>query len=177
MWAMSSERVAGRAWLPLCVGFIGIAVILRPSTEGFSLWHMAGLASAFTLSISMVATRRLASTEPPSRILFYYFLISLVCVAPFSIGEYSGLPWQVWLAMIYVGVTIYFALILYTLAYGMAPASAIAPINYFAVVAAGFWGWLIWEQMPDTLSLLGSGLVVMGGLMTVYQARQAEASV
>jgi drug/metabolite transporter (DMT)-like permease len=176
MWVMSNERVAGRAWLPLIVGFIGIVVILRPASEGFSLWHLAGVISAFTLSLSMVATRKLASTEPPSRILFYNFFLSLICVAPFSIGGYAGLPWQVWLAMGYVGITIYFALILYTRAYSMAPASAIAPINYFAVVAAGFWGWLIWEQMPDTWSLVGSALVIFGGLLTVYQARQGEVS-
>ncbi len=177
MWAMSSERVAGRAWWPLTVGFLGIAVILRPGTEGFSLWHLAGVVSAFTLSISMVATRRLASTEPPTRILFYTFSLSLLCVAPFSIGDYSGLPWQAWLGMVYVGVTIYFALNLYTRAYSMAPASAIAPINYIAVVLAGLWGWLIWEQVPDAWSLVGSGLVIVGGLMTVYQARQVEAQV
>ena len=45
-----------------------------------------------------------------------------------------------------------------------------------AVVAAGFWGWLIWEQMPDTWSLVGSALVIFGGLLTVYQARQGEVS-
>jgi drug/metabolite transporter (DMT)-like permease len=172
MWAMTSERVLGRAWLPLIVGFIGIVVILRPGSGEFSLWHLAGVISAFTLSMSMVATRKLASTEPPSRILFYNFFISLVCVAPFSIGEYGGLPWQVWLAMGYVGITIYFALILYTRAYSMAPASSIAPINYFAVVLAGLWGWLLWQQGPDVWSLVGSGLVIVGGLLTIYQARK-----
>jgi drug/metabolite transporter (DMT)-like permease len=73
--------------------------------------------------------------------------------------------------MFYVGISIYFTLRLYTHAYAMAPAAAIAPINYLAVVLAGFWGWLIWGQVPDLWSVLGSLLVICGGLLTVYIAR------
>jgi drug/metabolite transporter (DMT)-like permease len=171
LWLWSRERVPASAWLPLGVGFVGIAIILRPSTEGLSWWHAAGFLSAVSLAISMVATHKLAPTEPASRILFYYFLLSLACVSPFSIGQFNGIHWQDWLAMVYVGIAIYFTLRLYTRAYSMAPASAIAPINYFAVVLAGFWGWLIWEQVPDSWSLLGSSLVICGGLLTIYLSR------
>ena len=173
MWAWNRDRVPGSAWLPLAIGFAGVTIILRPGIDGLSWWHAAGFVSALALSISMVATYRLASTEPTSRILFYYFLFSLACVAPFSIGGFAGLTALDWLAMVYVGVSIYFALELYTRAYGMAPASAIAPINYFGVLLAGMWGWLLWEQVPDSWSLLGSLLVIVGGLITIYLARDA----
>jgi drug/metabolite transporter (DMT)-like permease len=53
----------------------------------------------------------------------------------------------------------------------MAPASAIAPINYLAVVLGGLWGWLLWQQVPDYWSLLGSAMVIGGGLLTIYLAR------
>ena len=149
MWAWNREHVPARAWLPLAIGFAGVIVILRPSAEGLSWWHAAGFISALVLSISMVATYKLATTEPASRILFYYFMLSLLCVAPFSIGDYEGLVWKDWLAMLYIGIAIYYALRLYTHAYAIAPASAIAPINYFAVVLAGLWGWLFWQQLPD----------------------------
>ena len=174
MLLWGGERMRGANWWPLLVGFLGILVILRPSGDGLSYWHLAGVVSAFTLSISMVATRQLSTSEPPGRILFYYFLLSLVCVAPFSLGDYGGLSWQTWLAMLYVGVAMYVALVLYTLADGMAPAAAIAPINYFAVVLAGLWGWLFWQQVPDALSWLGSALVIAGGLATIYLGRENE---
>ena len=171
MWAWSRDQVPTSAWLPLAIGFAGIVIILQPSPEGLSWWHVGGFLSAAFLSISMVATFKLATTEPKSRILFYYFVLSLVCVAPFSIGDFNGLAALDWLAMLYVGVSIYGALELYTRAYGTAPAAAIAPVNYFAVPLAGFWGWLFWEQTPDRWSLLGSVLVIVGGLLTIYLAR------
>jgi drug/metabolite transporter (DMT)-like permease len=174
MWAWNRERVPGRSWIPLLIGFLGVVIILRPGPQGLSWWHAAGLVSALTLSISMVATRELAQTEPTSRILFYYFFLSLVCVAPFSIGDYSGLPWQVWLAMLFIGISIYFALGLYTRAYAIAPAWAISPINYLAVVLAGVWGWLLWGQVPDTWTLVGSALVISGGLFTIWLSRSSD---
>lgn len=174
LWAWLREGVAGRAWLPLFIGFAGIVVILRPSPQGLSGWHAAGLLSAITLALSMVATRRLAATEPTARILFYYAVLSLACVAPFSLGDFDGIPAASWLAILYVGVAIYWTLELYTRAYGMAPTAAIAPINYFAVVLAGFWGWLFWGQVPDRWSLLGSALVIAGGLLTIYLARERK---
>jgi len=92
------------------------------------------------------------------------------------LGGFEGLTGLHWLAMVYVGVSIYGALELYTRAYGMAPASAIAPINYFAVVLGGVWGWLFWDQVPDSWSVLGSGLVIIGGLLTIYLARDEPLS-
>lgn len=171
MWAWGRDKVPASAWLPLTIGFAGIAIILRPSPEGLSWWHAGGFLSAVTLSISMVATHKLAMSEPTSRILFYYFVLSLACVAPFSLGDFNGLTALDWLAMLYVGASIYLALELYTRAYGMAPAAAIAPVNYFGVVLAGLWGWLFWGQVPDRWSLLGSALVIVGGLLTIYLAR------
>lgn len=177
MWVWGRDKVPASAWLPLAVGFAGIAIILRPSPEGLSWWHAGGFLSAVTLSVSMVATHKLATTEPSSRILFYYFLLSLICVVPFSFNDFSGLTGLDWLAMLYVGTAMYFALVLYTRAYGMAPAAVIAPINYFAVPLAGCWGWLFWGQIPDGWSLLGSALVIVGGLLTIYLARDKTRSV
>ncbi len=175
VWLWNREQIPGKQWLPLVIGFVGIVIILRPSGAGLSWWHAAGFFSAVSLAISMVATHKLATSEPASRILFYYFVLSLACVAPLSMGDYAGLGWQEWLAMTYVGVAIYFTLRLYTHAYAMAPAAAIAPINYFAVVLAGLWGWMFWGEVPDMGSVLGSVLVIMGGLLTVYLARAKAA--
>lgn len=171
MWIWSREKIPTSAWLPLAIGFVGIVIILRPSSNGLSWWHAGGFVSALGLGISMVGTRKLATTEPTARIVFYYCALSLICVAPFSIGSFKGLAILDWMALWYVGIAIYLVLVLYTRAYGMAPTATIAPINYFSVVLAGLWGWLFWDQVPDLWSLLGSALVIAGGLLTIYLAR------
>ena len=113
-------------WLALMVGFIGIAVILRPAQQGLSIWHLVGFCSGAGLAISMVLTRVLAQNEPESRILFYYFAISLLFVVPFFILNYQPIPLQALPWLVAVGVVMYFTFVLYTRAYSYVKASVLA---------------------------------------------------
>ena len=173
-WLWVRQKMPAEGWIPIVVGFIGVVIILRPgsSSGAISIWHLAGFLSAVALAGSMVATFKLALTESSNQILFYYFSLSALCLLPFSITHMPGLSGEQWLLLVGIGIAMYAALWLYTRAYSMAPASAIAPINYLAVVMAGLLGWLIWQEVPDAASLGGSLLVIIGGLVTIYQARE-----
>ncbi|KKK60795.1 hypothetical protein LCGC14_3020780, partial [marine sediment metagenome] len=140
-------KIPKARWLPLLVGFIGVAVMLQPTQKDANGWHLLGLASGLGLALSMVYTRVLAQKEPEGRILFYYFLISLLFVVPFFILNYqpipvSALPW-----LVFIGVAMYFTFGLYTKAYKFVKASVLSPTSYFSVVFAGSFEWLIWGQI------------------------------
>jgi drug/metabolite transporter (DMT)-like permease len=154
-------------WAPLVIGFIGIAVMLRPGQQGMSIWHLVGLASGAGLAISMVLTRVLAQKEPESRILFYYFLISLVFVIPFFAINYQPIPLQALPWLVGIGISMYYTFVLYTRAYSYVQASVLAPTSYFAVVFAGILDWLVWQHLPDNWTLAGIALVVAGGILVL----------
>ncbi|MCP4466467.1 MAG: DMT family transporter [Halieaceae bacterium] len=154
-------------WPALIVGFIGISVILRPGQQGLNSWHLVAIASGLGLAISMVSTRVLSRTEPENRILFYYFLISLLFVIPFFILRYrpiplSALPW-----LLYIGFAMYLGFVLYTRAFSYVKASLLAPTTYFAVVFAGILDWIFWQHIPDLWTFAGICLVVGGGLLVL----------
>ncbi len=155
-------------WTPLIVGFIGIMVILRPGQQGASIWHLVGLCSGVGLAISMVLTRSLAQKEPESRILFYYFFISLLFVVPFFVINYQPIPPSALPSLIAIGVAMYFTFVLYTRAYRYVKASVLAPTSYFAVVFAGILDWIFWQHLPDLMTMAGIGLVVSGGLLVLW---------
>ena len=159
-------------WLPLIIGFIGIAVILRPGEQGVSIWHLVGFSSGVGLAISMVSTRVLAQTEPESRILFYYYGISLVFAVPFFIINYQPIPAFAWPWLIGIGAAMYFTFALYTRAYRYVKASTLAPTSYFAVVFAGLLDWMIWDYLPDIWVISGTILVIGGGILTLYIANK-----
>jgi drug/metabolite transporter (DMT)-like permease len=169
IWLGFSIAMPKQRWLPLIIGFIGIAVILRPGQGGISVWHLVGFASGAGLGVSMVLTRVLAQREPESRILFFYFLISLLLALPFFAINYqpvpsSALPW-----LITIGVAMYFTFKIYTRAYGYVKASVLSPTSYFAVIFAGILDWIFWAHIPDGWTLVGTVLVVCGGLIIVRQ--------
>ncbi|ROS01003.1 drug/metabolite transporter (DMT)-like permease [Sinobacterium caligoides] len=164
---MLNQRIARQRWIPLIIGFIGIAIVLRPSDGSLNLYHILGLGAALCYALSMVSTQMLSTTEPNHRILFYYFTISLACLLPFSIGHWREIPLFAWPWLIFIGAALYLSLRLYTYAYSLADAAILSPISYFSVVGAGIIGWAVWGHSPDPLSVIGILLVCTGGISVI----------
>lgn len=156
------------------LGFLGIAVILRPGQNGVNPWHVVGLLSGIGLAFSMVLTRVLTQEEPEKRILFYYFLISLIFAIPFFIIDYQPIPLQAVPWLLLIGFGMYFAFIPYTRAYTYAKASIVSPTSYFSVIFAGIFDWLLWDYFPDKLTLIGVSLVFVAGFIIVRQGADEE---
>ncbi len=164
-----SIKIPKSRWLPLMIGFMGVAVMLQPGQSGASWWHLLGLASGLGLSLSMVYTRVLSQKESEGQILFYYFLISLLFVIPFFAFNYQPIPSEALPWLIYIGITMYFTFGLYTKAYKYVKPSILSPTSYFSVVFAGVFEWLIWGHIPSIITVLGILLVVSGGLLVLRQ--------
>ena len=164
-------------WVPVFIGFIGIGLILKPDSNGFSVWHLVGFGSAITLAGSILTTRMLTRTEPTNRILFYYFGLSALASLPPALMKFDAIPLKAVLPLLLIGLSIWLTMWLYTQAYLNAKASVISPISYSGVVFTGFWGWYFWEQIPDWLSLSGVILVVIGGVGSVLLGARADRKV
>jgi len=50
--------------------------------------------------------------------------------------------------------------------------AAVAPFRYAGIVWAILLGFLIWRELPDTLSLGGIAIMVSAGLYTFYREQQ-----
>ncbi|MGI9276654.1 MAG: DMT family transporter [Endozoicomonas sp.] len=168
VWLWLKRVVPGRAWLPMIIGFAGVTLILRPDVDGVSQWHLVGLASGLMLAFSMVGTRTLSTTEAPSLILFYYFLISFLCSIPMAVSHWQAIPLWTLPYLAYVGISITLAMWLYTRAYSFARASVVSPINYTSVVFSGFLGWMIWAHTPDGMAIMGMLCVIAAGLLSIF---------
>jgi drug/metabolite transporter (DMT)-like permease len=74
------ERVTGTLALGLCVGFIGVTVVLDPSLDehGLAVSPIAliGLLGGVLAALAKVTVRRLSRSEPTTRIVFYFALIA-----------------------------------------------------------------------------------------------------
>lgn len=163
VWYRSSVPLS--RLLPLLIGFSGVTLVLRPTFDGVNIWHLVALSSGLGLAISMVSTRELARTEPESRILFYYFSISLLFVLPFFVMNYQPIPVSAIPWLLYVGVVMFVTFVVYTKAFSYVPSSVLAPTSYFAIVFSGVLDWLIWDVVPDIPTVMGIVLVVCGGLL------------
>jgi len=74
--AWIAEPVPRRTWWALAIGFLGLIVILKPGFALFDPVALCALGSALLAAVAQVGVRRLTQTEPATRIVFYFTLLS-----------------------------------------------------------------------------------------------------
>ncbi|MBU1195358.1 MAG: DMT family transporter [Proteobacteria bacterium] len=162
-------KIPRRRWLPIIIGFIGVIVVLRPTPDNISVWHILALISAFMVAFSMVSTRLLVYTEKGTAVVFYYYLLAASGSMPLAIKSFTFAPWHVWMALVGAGICLYLAMTCYTLSFEYAKPSVISPVSFFGVIFAGFWGWLFWGQIPTVWTFVGIVFIAAGAIMILKQ--------
>lgn len=159
------EQIPPRVRWGIMIGFVGVAVILRPGLGVISTVALVGVAGGVLAALAKVTIRRMAATEPASRIVIYFTTIAaLVSAVPLGWAWVTpSLPSLLLLGG--VGLFATLGQLLMTRAYKMAPASHVGPFAYTAVIFGGFFGWIIWSETPDTLFLVGALLIVAASIL------------
>lgn len=171
-WLWLRERPPARLFPAVAIGFAGVALILKPDAGMVSLPGLIGLASGLLAATAMVAIRRMADTEPTTRIVFYFTVFgTLISAVP------AAVTWQTpgaaaWLAMFGAGSLATAGQLLLTRAYTLAPAAHVGSLIYAAVIFAAAFGWLFWNEMPDLLDAAGTALVILAGTIVVFVRRR-----
>lgn len=162
------KSVQPLVWLSLFVGLIGIVLIIRPGPQMLrNPASLLALAAGFFSALALVATNKLAETEPPVRILIYNFGISTLLLIPLCIPAWKPLTTRQWLLLIGVGG--FYALTQYViiLAYRHASAADISPFNYTVVIFSGVLGWLFFGNVPGWAAVAGTVLICAGGILSI----------
>ncbi len=169
-WLWLAERPRAGLLPIILLGFLGVALLLRPSNPGVNGWAgLVGLAAGVMAAGAFVAIRRLSRTEPALRIVFYFTLLSLI-ISLFPLLSFWQFPsCQALLLMAGAGLSASLAQLALTRAYSLAPAAQVAPFNYLVVVFAALLGWYLWDERSDALSLAGAALVVLSSLLALRQ--------
>ncbi|MEO6829253.1 MAG: DMT family transporter [Acidobacteriaceae bacterium] len=165
-WAWLKDKISSMVWASLLIGFLGVVLILKPTTAlASNPIALIATAAAIFSAFALVTVNRLSTTETTERILFYYFLISSIAAAPFAAVKWNNPSGREWLYLAGIGIFMAAGQLLIILAYRQASAGRIAPFNYSVVVFSGLIGWLVWNNKPDALTFLGIVLVTAGGVL------------
>jgi drug/metabolite transporter (DMT)-like permease len=162
------KTVQPMVWVSLLIGLAGIMLIIKPGPQMFhSPATLIALASGIFSALALVATNKLAETEPPVRILFYNFGISTVVLIPCAVWSWKALGLNQWALLVGVGVFYALTQLLIILAYRYASAAQLSPFNYTVVVFSGILGWVLFGSVPDAMAITGTVLICAGGVLSI----------
>lgn len=119
----------------------------------------------------LTASRWLAGVAAPRTLLLAQLVTGAVLLAPFGLLFWPELSMP---AALLVGLSAAASMAgnyLLVIAYGIAPATRLAPFVYFQLIAAVVFGWTIFGDLPDTMTWAGIGLLVASGFATLALRR------
>ena len=163
-WLWLNDRISGHTWAAIVLGFVGVGVILRADEGVVDPVMLVALAGAAIMSVAKVSIRRMAASEPPHRVVFYFSLFAtlLSALLLLRVQQMPTGTEMLWLLAIgSVAIAGQFAM---TTAYQLARPGQVGVYNYSAVVWAAFLGWLFWGEtlvlstVLDTLLIIGAGI-------------------
>jgi drug/metabolite transporter (DMT)-like permease len=160
------EKLQIKHWLATLAGFCGVLLIVRPggNMEGLGVFY--AFCSALSYAAYQILTRKLSTTEPPMRQLFYIALVGTVAMSCLLPAFWTGTipsPTQTLLILSlgFYGGTGHFLLIH---AFHEAPASTLSPLLYVQLIWAMLLGWIVFGHLPDLLSVVGMLVIGSSGL-------------
>lgn len=80
-WLWLNDRISGHTWAAIVLGFVGVGVILRADEGVVDPVMLVALAGAAIMSVAKVSIRRMAASEPPHRVVFYFSLFATLLSA------------------------------------------------------------------------------------------------
>jgi drug/metabolite transporter (DMT)-like permease len=158
--ALLGEQVHIRRWTAVALGIIGVLIIVRPGTGGFSPGSVVALLAAVLGAVIAVQIKQLSETEPADRIVIYTTLlwIPLSFLPALSVWQWpQGITW-LWLVM--AGVMGTGGQVLWTRALKLGEVSALTPISFVQLPIVALFGWLLFDEELDRWTVNGALIIL-----------------
>jgi len=170
------EHITLPRWGFAAAGFVGMLLIVRPGTGILDSAAFFALAAAAAYAVYQILTRKLVGED--LRVLLFYpclcgtILMSIVVAFEHDDSWYPTSDLALFLG---IGVMGSIGHWLFTRAFRLASASAIAPFTYVQLVFSTIAAWALFGTFPDAWALTGMVVIAgSGGVLTWYERWRAS---
>ena len=182
------EHVGLHRWLAIGLGFLGVLIMVQPGSSQFMFASLLPIGAAFCYASLHTLTRTMRDTESAATMTFYiqitFVVVSTAMWAAVGDGSFNDAsspslnfllrPWGPWQyddtkLFILLGAGSALGGYLISQAYRHAESALAAPFEYVSLPLAMVFGIFIFDEWPSNLTLIGSSLILISGLYTLYR--------
>ena len=176
MLLIHREKAVGPRLALVAVGFAGALMVAQPFTGTVSVYVLLAFITAFFAAARDLAARQISKDVPAlvsTLILILTVLLgALLCGVLF---EHWILPSAFYIALTFAaGLFMMLGHHFTLLAYRNASAQQVAPFYYSFLVFAVLFGFIIFGDVPNTLSFTGMVVIVASGLLLLSNEKKLE---
>jgi len=168
------EKVGRRRWAAICVGFVGVLIVIRPGFSEFQWPLLIPIVMAIAYAFYQVATRLIRDADRPITSLLYPTVTGCAIGAlpvPFIWVAPDAFDASLMVLLGFCGTASHFCLVR---AFALAPATTLAPFTYTQLLWVTWLSYLFFHDIPDLPTLAGAAVIVGSGLYVFYRERRVE---
>ena len=173
------ESVGPRTWAVVFLGFVGVLIVLRPSSDGFEAPALLALAATIFGAARDLLAKHVVDKALPATLLALASAL-LVCVVAGStlllLGEWRPLKPLELSYLVLAGLCMSVSYLGNVVALRLGDSSFVQPFGFSRLLWATFFGFFFFGEVPDLVSLAGAAIVVGCGLYVILDERHRASS-
>ena len=169
------EQVGWRRWVAIAIGFIGVMLIIKPGVNDFNPSVFWVILAVLGVVLRDLVTRIIPVQVSSSLVSLQAFLAAIVVSSLMllftsdSLEAVSAEKSILFACAIVFGIAGYYAIVS---AMRVGDASVVAPFRYTRLLFSLTTGMIVFGERLDSLSLLGSFIIIATGLYTFLREHQ-----
>lgn len=163
------EKINAATGLALIVGFVGVYVVLNPGGGELQWAALVALAGAALGATAKVTVRKMADSEPSTRVVFYFSLFTAAFSLIPAVQSWQTPTLDTFILMVLMAVLSTLAQLLISKAYQFSGAAVLAPFTFSSVALAALLGWWFWDDILTYSVLIGVALIFSACLLNIFK--------
>ncbi len=164
------EKVSTKTWIAIFVGFVGVLIILRPTSSIFDPKALLPLLAAFVLGLYQVVTKKVSEHDTTETSLFYTSIIGIFIMSLLASNFWTPVSSSSYILFLIVGIFFSLGIYLQIIALSMASASIIQPFHYTLIFWAIIFGYIFYNDIPDLFTIVGAVIITLSGIFVLTQS-------
>ncbi len=175
---LMKEKISLRQALIVIGAFIGAMFVAKPSFSNPNLFAVAaGFLGGSGAGLAYACVRKLGSRgEKGSRIVFFFSAFSCLVTLPFIIFDFHPMTLKQFIILMCAGTAAAGGQYAITAAYTFAPAKEISVYDYSQLLFAALYGFIVFNQVPDALSITGYFIIVLMAILMFINNKRLDAA-
>ncbi|CAM9915874.1 MAG: EamA family transporter [Mameliella sp.] len=171
------EKVGIRRIAAVCVGFLGVIVVMQPWGVSFHPAMFLSLTALTMAAFYFIMTRLLAGIEGNATQQIWSSGVAMLALFPFMLDGWVWPQGSAWIAFFVIGIFGAAGHIAAVTAHRLADASILAPVIYIQIVLAAAAGIFLFDTWPTIWTLGGGAIIIASGLYIWQRERKVRGRV
>lgn len=157
-----NERASRRQWLAFMLALSGVFLVKGFDPDISIVDMIIGIVSAMFSGLAYNSIRKLKDTDDPLVVVLYFPLLTIPIITPLMLVNWVWPQGWDWAMLLFIGICTQIAQVYMTKAYQSEKAADITIYKYTGIIYAISFGFFMFGEVPELLSLVGMVIVVLG---------------